>query len=926
MKKHNFQKVIGLTLTAALSLSALFESAYVPAQAAENLAYGKSVTVSSVESDAYPGSNAVDANGNTRWASSYTDNQNFIVDLGTTYNVTSVKIAWEAAYASQYQIQVSNDKSTWTTVYSNWSGKGGTETLTFDAASARYVKLYCIKRATSYGFSLYEFEVYGTAATSTSTNTGNTSTGTTTTSGTNLAYGKTTAVSSVESSDHVGSYAVDGNGNTRWSSSYADNQNFAVDLGATYTISSVKIAWEAAYASQYQIQVSSDNSTWTTVYSNWNGKGGTETLTFDAVSARYVKVYCIKRATSYGFSLYEFEVYGSASTTTNSSTNTNTSSNTSTETTNTTTTTTSSNENLAYGKTATVSSTESSEHAASYALDGNGNTRWSSSYADNQNFIVDLGGTYNVSSVKIAWEAAYAAQYQVQVSSDNSTWTTVYSNWNCKGGTETLTFDTVSARYVKVYCIKRATSYGFSFYEFEVYGNGSSSSNTGNTSSGNTSNTSTGDTVATASSTFANLAYGKTVTATSTYSSSNPAANAVDGNGSTYWMSSYANEQNFTVDLGATYNIAKVKIKWGSAYASSFQIQTSTDGNTWTTQYSNYSGTCAAESLSFIPTNARYVKVYCINRATSQGFAITEFEVYQTNPVLAYMYNINGSYSISGIHNREPNSNPSKQTDSIYALTGDYPGLWSGDFLFSSDDVNNRWNMIYECEKQWNRGSIVQIMFHVTSPTKSETGNWDNDVCLNLSDSQWNDLITDGGSLNKTWKSRLDTYGSYLSYLQDKGVTVMVRPFHEMNQSLFWWAGRTGTNGTGALYRLTRNYLECNWGLNNLIWVWDMQDLDYNWANYNPGNNYWDIFAVDFYNGDGYTSKKYQTALDVAGNKLIAIGECDTLPTASELQNQRWVFFMSWAELTFSYNSNSKIQNLYWAGNVLVQDELPSFK
>lgn len=63
-----------------------------------------------------------------------------------------------------------------------------------------------------------------------------------------------------------------------------------------------------------------------------------------------------------------------------------------------------------------------------------------------------------------------------------------------------------------------------------------------------------------------------------------------------------------------------------------------------------------------------------------------------------------------------------------------------------------------------------------------------------------------------------------------------------------------------------------------------------------------------------------------ANGKLFAIGECDKLPTSNELRNQNeWAFVMSWAELTFSYNSNSEIQNLYWADNVLVQNELPNF-
>ena len=181
--------------------------------------------------------------------------------------------------------------------------------------------------------------------------------------------------------------------------------------------------------------------------------------------------------------------------------------------------------------------------------------------------------------------------------------------------------------------------------------------------------------------------------------------------------------------------------------------------------------------------------------------------------------------------------------------------------------------------------------------------------------------------MNKAWKKRLDTYAQYISYLKDNGVPVLFRPFHEMNQSMFWWAGRKGTNGTGALYRLTRDYLEKEKGLDNIIWVWDMQDLSYDWSEYNPGNDYWDIFAVDIYNSDYFTEYKYNQALSVAENKLIAIGECDKLPTAQQLKEQpRWSFVMSWAELTFSHNTNSEIQNLYWAENTIVRNDLPDLK
>ena len=295
--------------------------------------------------------------------------------------------------------------------------------------------------------------------------------------------------------------------------------------------------------------------------------------------------------------------------------------------------------------------------------------------------------------------------------------------------------------------------------------------------------------------------------------------------------------------------------------------------------------------------------------------------------VLEFLRSISGKYTVAGIHNREPNAAPLMQTNEIIYRTGVTPGLWSGDFLFTEEDVAHRWDMVHECERQWNAGAIVNLMFHVTSPVSEDVGLWERDVLCTLTDNQWVDLITDGGELNKVWKARLDIYSEYIQYLKDAGVTIMFRPFHEMNQSLFWWGGRPGPNGTAALYRLTHDYMTNEKGLDNIIWVWDMQDLDYNWAEYNPGDEYWDVFAVDVYDGDGYTTRKYQTALAIAGNKPIAIGECQVLPTPAELEKQsRWVFFMSWAELTFQYNNSNKIKKLYWADNVLVREELPIMK
>ncbi|WP_209280739.1 glycosyl hydrolase [Paenibacillus athensensis] len=441
-----------------------------------------------------------------------------------------------------------------------------------------------------------------------------------------------------------------------------------------------------------------------------------------------------------------------------------------------------------------------------------------------------------------------------------------------------------------------------------------------------------------------NLAYGRPVTVSST-ESGYPGSNAVDANGNTRWSSAYADNQNFVVDLGSAQTVSSVLIKWEAAYATQFQIQTSTDNVTWTTRYENYSATGGTSTINFAAVSARYVKMYGIKRATAYGFSIWEFEVYgsatttTTVGVLDYLKGTGRSGTVIGEHNREPNSDPAKYTNTIIGITGKTPALWSGDFLFSASDVSNRQTMINEAKKQWANGAIVQLMMHVTPPTQSEPGNWDGGVVSKLSDSQWTSLITNGGTLNVAWKKRLDTYASYIQQLKDSNVTVLFRPFHEMNQGVFWWAGRPGTNGTAALYRLTRDYMVNTKGLTNIVWVWDMQDLESannfvsSWSSYNPGNAYWDIFALDIYNGDYFTTAKYNAALTVAGGKPIAIGECAKLPSPSVLAAQpKWAFAMGWAEWVFDpingveYNTDNEIRAVYNASNVITRDELPKLK
>ncbi|WP_051907913.1 CBM35 domain-containing protein [Flavimarina sp. Hel_I_48] len=127
----------------------------------------------------------------------------------------------------------------------------------------------------------------------------------------NLALFKPISASSIENASLIETFANDGDAESRWSSVYENDEWIYVDLQESMEISSVKLLWESAFGQSYEIQISDDAVNWETVYTESNGDGGTDDITLELVTTRYVRMYGHTRATEFGFSLYEFEIYGS---------------------------------------------------------------------------------------------------------------------------------------------------------------------------------------------------------------------------------------------------------------------------------------------------------------------------------------------------------------------------------------------------------------------------------------------------------------------------------------------------------------------------------------------------------------------------------------------------------------------------------------
>jgi F5/8 type C domain/Beta-1,3-glucanase len=284
---------IGLTVLLTLAAGAAVIATGRADAAGTLLSQGRPTTASSIENATFAPAAATDGNTGTRWSSAFSDPQWLRVDLTATATIDQVTLVWEAAFARAFQIQVSADGANWTTVFSTTTGAGGTQTLTV-AGTGRYVRMNGTQRATAYGYSLFEFQVFGSLS-----------------SGgcgpANAAQGRPATASTVENATFAAGNAVDGNTGTRWSSAFSDPQWIQVDLGSSRAICQVQLSWEAAYATAYQLQTSTNGTTWTTVFSTTTGTGGTQTLTVTS-TGRYVRMNGTARATPYGYSLWEFVV------------------------------------------------------------------------------------------------------------------------------------------------------------------------------------------------------------------------------------------------------------------------------------------------------------------------------------------------------------------------------------------------------------------------------------------------------------------------------------------------------------------------------------------------------------------------------------------------------------------------------------------
>ncbi|MFE6735589.1 discoidin domain-containing protein [Microbacterium sp. NPDC057741] len=238
------------------------------AAAPGELSFGVKANASSTDEGSDPAF-LTDGRSLTRWTTS-AKTADLRVDLGEAQSVGRLEVDWAGTAPASFRVATSVDGRFWQVADEATGGAGAVD---LRGTKARYVALTGIESGGD-AISAWALRVYGP---------------------TPLTAGATATSSGDEAAGTPAADAIDGNPATRWSASYVAQPWLAIDLGAKQNLDRIDILWEAAAASAYSVQVGDDGTTWRTVAERSGmpaatGKSRADSVSFDAVSARYVRV------------------------------------------------------------------------------------------------------------------------------------------------------------------------------------------------------------------------------------------------------------------------------------------------------------------------------------------------------------------------------------------------------------------------------------------------------------------------------------------------------------------------------------------------------------------------------------------------------------------------------------------------------------
>ena len=463
----------------------------------------------------------------------------------------------------------------------------------------------------------------------------------------NLALHKPCTASGYENVGTVVENATDGDDTSRWGSLHKDGEWIVVDLQQPAALYKLRIHWEAAYASLYTVELSADGENWT--YSqDVTSAGGWDDVLLGDRTARYVRITGKKRATQYGISLYEIQAFGRAADAADTD---------------------------IQGIRITADCDVLKQNAPSQ-LSVKGYTN-GGEWVDTEAAFGTSDGT--VTATGVFTPSVYGtARVQVTLPTGSDIYEQAFPV------EEALYVRNVTVSPSAVTMLADGTPQPIDIVTTDQFGcpieaaDGDMEYELSDPLAGHY-DPSTRSLVITQPGTYTltvraglysatvsvtarrfedmNLALGKTATASSQNGDGSGPDKAVDGDATgTRWESRWQSDDEWiAVDLDGLYNINKVVVYWENARATSYWLQTSTDGEEWQTVQTVSDSPTGGETITFTPTEARYVRIQGLGRnMEAYGYSIYELEVYGLNAVSA----------IGGVSDNAPSA------DTVYDLGG----------------------------------------------------------------------------------------------------------------------------------------------------------------------------------------------------------------------------------------------------------------
>ena len=276
----------------------------------------------------------------------------------------------------------------------------------------------------------------------------------------------------------------------------------------------------------------------------------------------------------------------------------------------------------------------------------------------------------------------------------------------------------------------------------------------------------------------------------------------------------------------------------------------------------------------------------------------------------------------SGLHhNQLQMPNYSRDLNRINeAIPGAVPRVWGGDVAWDADKV------VQMATDHHRKGFLISITWHAARPFDKGIVSFEHQTKGKFTTEQWNELVTEGSDMHRMWIAQVDSIAQYLKQLQDNGVPVLWRPFHEMNGDWFWWCDRRGENGFPVIWRMLYDRLTNYHHLNNLIWVWNPNnprkhpvDTTMGYELYYPGDEFVDVLAADVYHREWFQDTHDQL-IQLGKGKLIALGEVGELPTSEQFATMfnRYAWFMLWTGFTHDrWNTLDALRDVFSSKRVI---------